>query len=180
MTFFERAEMIIEIERIPNDGLKVSRDFEFASDDLVEENTVFLEPVHVEGTIYRVGEEILIKGQLTTRLNLICCRCLSPYEFLVDSEFDLIFLPEDFKDPKEQLEPEDMSKLFYQKQSIDFKEVILEQLNLTFPMRPLCSDECQGLCPVCGNRIDDGTCSCTENELDQRLVKLKTFLKDRR
>ena len=84
--------MIIEIERIPEEGLKVSRDFEFACDELVEENTVFLEPVHVEGTIKRVGEEVLIKGQLTTRLNFVCCRCLTPFEFPVDSRKTLGFL----------------------------------------------------------------------------------------
>ena len=171
--------MIIEIERIPEEGLKISRDFEFTCDELVEENTVFLEPVHVEGTIRRVGEEVLIRGQMTTRLNFVCCRCLTPFEFPVDSVFDLIFLPEELEDPKEQLENEDVSKLFYQKRSIDLENVILEQLNLTFPLRPLCSDDCQGLCPVCGNLVDEGSCSCTKNEADHRLDKLKTFLRDK-
>lgn len=171
--------MIIEIERIPEEGLKVSKDFEFACDDLVEENTVFLEPVHVEGTIHKLGEEVLVKGQISTRLNFVCCRCLTPFEFPVDSVFDLIFLPEDFEDPKEQLDKEDMSKVFYQKRSIDLEDVILEQLNLTFPMRPLCSEDCQGLCPVCGNLVDEGSCSCAKSEIDHRLEKLKTFLRDK-
>ena len=171
--------MIIEIERIPEEGLKVSRDFEFTCDELVEENAVFLEPVHVDGTIRRVGEEVLIKGQINARLNLICCRCLAPFEFPVDSVFDLIFLPEELEDPKEQLENEDMNRLFYQNPSIDLEDIILEQLNLTFPLRPLCSDKCQGLCPVCGKLVDKGTCSCTKNESDHRLVNLKTFLRDK-
>lgn len=171
--------MIIEIERIPEEGLKVSRDFEFACDELVEENTVFLESVHVEGVVHRIGEEILIKGRLTTRLNFICCRCLAPFEFPVDSAFNLIYLPEELEAHKEQLENEDLSKLFYQKRSIDLEDVVLEQLNLTFPLRPLCSDNCQGLCPVCGNLVNEGTCSCTKSEADHRLDKLKTFLRDK-
>jgi len=172
--------MIIDIERIPEEGLKISKDFEFTCDDLVEENTVFLEPVHVESTVHRVGEEILIKGRIATRLNFVCCRCLSPFEFPVDSEFDLIFLPEELEDPKEQLENEDLGKLFYHKRSIDLENVILEQLNLTFPMRPLCSDDCQGICPICGNLIDEGSCSCAKGKSDHRLDKLKTFLRDKR
>lgn len=171
--------MIIEIERIPDEGVKVSRDFEFTCDELVEEKGVFLEPVHVEGIIRSVGEEVLIKGQITTRLNFICCRCLAPFNFPVDSVFDLIFLPEELEDPKDQLESEDVSKLFYQKRIIDFEYVILEQLNLTFPLRPLCSDDCQGLCPVCGNLVDEGICTCTKSESDHRLDKLKTFLRDK-
>ena len=72
-----------------------------------------------------------------------------------------------------------MNRLFYYKRHLDLEEVILEQLNLTFPLRPLCSKSCQGICPVCGKLIKEGKCSCTGKGSDQRLEKLKIFLRDK-
>jgi uncharacterized protein len=172
--------MIIDIDRLPKKGLKVSKDFEFLSVDLVEENAVFLEPVHADLTIKKIGEEICIKGRIKIRLSFICSRCLVPFEFPVDSGFDLIYLPEEFEVVKDELDSEDVSRLFYHSQKIDLKDVVLEQLNLTFPVKPLCSADCQGICPVCGKIIKDGQCSCERSDSDPRLEKLKIFISDKR
>lgn len=167
------------MSNLPAEGLKVNKDFEFLSTDLVEENTVFLEPVHADVTIKKVGEEIFINGKISTCLSFICCRCLSPFEFKVDSGFDLVYLPEELDDFKEKLDGEDINKLFYHGPKIDLKEVLLEQLNFTFPLRPLCSKACQGICPVCGKVISAGKCSCIADESDPRLEKFKLFIRDK-
>lgn len=171
--------MIVDIERLPAEGLRISKDFEFLSTDLVEENTVFLEPVHADVLVKKAGEEIFISGRISTCLSFICCRCLSPFEFKVDSRFDLAYLPEELDDYKEKLEGEDINKLFYYSQKIDLQEVLLEQLNFTFPTRPLCSKSCQGICPVCGKVISGGKCSCVANESDPRLEKFRLFIRDK-
>ena len=171
--------MIIDVERIPSDGLSIVKDFEFSAREIVEENVVFLEPVHVEVDVCRTGEEVLIRGRMVTRLSLVCCRCLVPFEFSVDSDFNLVFFPEELDVVRDQLDQEDIDKLFYQPCGIDMDSVILEQLNLTLPLRPLCSMDCQGICPVCGKLLKEGSCSCTASEADHRLEKLKTFLRDK-
>ncbi len=172
--------MIIDLDRLPEDGLNVSKDFEFFSSELVEENTVFLEPVHADINIRLLGEEIFITGRFTTCLSFVCSRCLSPFELNVDSRFDLVYLPEELDMVRDQLDDEDMGQLFFYSQKIDLKDVILEQLNLTFPVRPLCAKDCQGICPVCGKIIKEGDCSCAAHELDPRLEKFKDFLRDKR
>jgi uncharacterized protein len=172
--------MLIEIDRLPKEGLRVSKGFEFLSCDLVDENAVFLEPVHAEVFIRKLGEEILVKGQITTKLSFVCGRCLTPYEFPVDSKFDLVYLPEELDDPKEELEDDDMDRMFYRNRQIDLRTIILEQLNLTFPAKPLCSESCEGICSVCGELIEDGRCSCAVKESDPRLEKLKNLIRDKR
>lgn len=172
--------MIIDVERLSEDGLEVSRDFEFASTDLVEENAVFFNVVHAKMTVKKIGEEIFVKGRISTRLSFVCSRCLSPFDFPVDSRFDLVFLPEELDIVKEQLENDDMERLFYCSRSLDLKEVVLEQLNLTFPFKPLCSPSCQGICPNCGKVIKKGGCSCVTEETDLRLEKLKIFMRDKK
>lgn len=172
--------MIIDIDRLPEEGLNVSQDFEYFSADLVEEDAVFLEPVHAEALVRRVGDEVFIKGRIKSCLSFVCSRCLVPFEFPIDSPFDLVYLPEELEVLKDELEAEDIDTAFFPDRRIDLKEVVLEQLNLTFPVKPLCSRDCQGLCPVCGKIIKSGRCSCITEESDPRLEKLKTFLKDRR
>ncbi|MFQ6109669.1 MAG: DUF177 domain-containing protein [Candidatus Aminicenantales bacterium] len=172
--------MIVNIDRLPKEGLKVCRDFEFLSVELVEESAVFLEPAHVELMVKRVRDEIAVKGRIKTRISFNCSRCLVPFEFPIDSRFDLVYLPEELDEVKEELDSEDMDRFFYYNQKIDLKAIVLEQLNLTFPVKPLCSENCQGICPVCGKIIRDGECSCVRTKSDPRLEKLKIFIRDKR
>jgi uncharacterized protein len=171
--------MLIDIDKIPKEGLKISKDFEFLNVDLIEENAVFLQPTHADVMIKKAGDEIWIKGRITTRLSFVCSRCLAPFEFPIDSKFDLIYLPEEFDEIREQLEDKDLNKLFYYKHHFDLREVVLEQLNLTFPFRPLCSENCQGICAVCGRIIKEGKCACVGKVTDPRLQKLKIFMREK-
>lgn len=171
--------MVIDIDKIPKEGLNVSRDFEFLNVDLVEESAVFLDPTHADAVVRRVGEEIWIKGRLTARLSFVCSRCLTPFEFPVDVSFDLIYLPEELDLMKEELEDDDMGRIFYHDNQIDLREVILEQLNLTFPLKPLCSEDCEGICPVCGQVRHGGNCGCQVKEKNLQLKKLKNFLREK-
>lgn len=175
-----KKTMFIEIDKLPKDGLKLSRNFDFPSLDLVEEDAVFLRPVHAELTIKKIGQEIWIKGRISTCLSFVCSRCLTPYEFPVDSKFDLVFLPEDFHELKDELDDEDIDQLFYRDHHIDIREVILEQLNLTFPAKPLCAENCEGICAVCGEIRQSGNCKCLVKESGPRMEIFKTLVKDKR
>jgi uncharacterized protein len=172
--------MLIEIDRLPEEGLSVSRDFDFLGVDLVEENAVFLEPAHAEILVRKVGDEAWIKGRLTARMSFVCSRCLTPFEFPVDSRFDLVFLPEELETAKDELGDEDLDTLYHYDRKIDLRAVVLEQLNLTFPPKPLCSETCEGLCAVCGELLREGKCSCEVGEPDPRLEKLKILVRDKR
>jgi uncharacterized protein len=172
--------MIIDIDRLPREGLKISREFEFSNGEIIEESAVFFQPVHVEMSVKKVGEQVFIKGRIKTILSFVCCRCLVPYEFPVDSHFDLVYLPEELEQAKDELGSDDLNTSFYYSRRIDLREVVLEQFNLTFPVKPLCSENCQGICPVCGRNINSGECSCIRDDSDSRLERLKIFLKDKR
>jgi uncharacterized protein len=171
--------MIIDIDKIPQDGLAVIRDFEFLNVDLVEEDAVFLAPAHADVLIRKIGDEIWIKGRLTARLSFICSRCLSPFEFPVDSNFDLVYLPEELNMMKDELEEEDLGRGYFRDNQLDLRGVILEQLNLTFPLKPLCSAGCEGICAVCGQVRRDNSCACQVKEEDPRLSKLKNLMRDK-
>jgi len=172
--------MLISVGKLPKEGLEISKDFEFFSTDLVEESAVFLQPVCSEMNIKKIGNEIRIKGKVKTCLSIICSRCLIPFDFPIESNFDLAFLPEELNLVKEGLGSDDLNNFFYYNRQIDLREVVLEQLNLTFPVKPLCSEECQGICPVCGKNQQLGKCGCVVKKSDPCLQKLKFFIKNKR
>ena len=49
------------------------------------------------------------------------------------------------------------------------------QLHFEFPMAPLCSNDCKGLCPVCGCDLNVQQCSCDIRTVDPRLAVLKNL-----
>jgi len=172
--------MLIDIDRLPNDGLKISRDFDFPSSELIDEDAVFLRPAHADVSVRKIGDEVRVQGRITTCLSFVCSRCLTPFEYPVDSKFDLVFLPEELHEVRDELDDEDLDQLFYKDRQIDLGEVILEQLNLMFPAKPLCSEGCEGICAVCGRIRRRGECGCQVKEAEGRLGQLKIFLKDKR
>ena len=172
--------MLIDIDKLPNDGLKISRDFDFPNSELIDENVVFLQPAHADVSVRRIGDDVRIQGRVMTCLSFVCSRCLTPFEYPVNSKFDLVFLPEELHELRDELDEEDLDQLFYKDRQIDLREVILEQLNLTFPAKPLCSESCEGICAVCGRLRRHGECGCQVKEAEGRLDQLKIFLKDKR
>ena len=171
--------MLIDLDRLPKEGVRLSRDFEFLGLDLVEENAVFLEPAHAEVSVRLVGDEILVQGEVSARLSFVCSRCLTPFEFPVASRFDLVYLPEDIDALSEELSDEKIDQMFYSGRQLDLRAVVLEQLNLTFPAKPLCASDCEGLCAVCGELIRDAKCSCLVKEPDSQWNKIKFPVRDK-
>jgi uncharacterized protein len=171
--------LLIDIDRLPKEGLRLSSDFDFPSLDLVEENAVFLEPAHAEVVVRMLDDEILVQGEITAKLSFVCSRCLTPFEFPVQSKFDLVYLPEELDGLTDELSDDEIDRMYYRDRHLDLKAVILEQLNLTFPAKPLCSPSCEGICAVCGQIVRDGACSCVVRESDPRWSKLKSVVKDK-
>lgn len=171
--------MLIDLDRLPKEGVRLSRDFEFLGLDLVEENAVFLEPAHAEVSVRMVGDEILVQGEVSARLSFVCSRCLTPFEFPVASRFDLVYLPEDIDALSEELSDEKIDQMFYSGRQLDLRTVVLEQLNLTFPAKPLCASDCEGICAVCGELIRDAKCSCLVKEPDSQWNKIKFPVRDK-
>jgi uncharacterized protein len=65
----------------------------------------------------------------------------------------------------------------YRDESIDLGHVVLEQFVLALPMKPLCQDECRGLCPVCGANRNREACECKQEWIDPRLAALADLKK---
>ena len=116
-----------------------------------------------------------VAGHLSGEIEVTCSRCLEPFRLPVSSDFDLRYVPraENTGEDEQEVEEDDLETAFYAADQIDLGALVMEQLHLAMPMKPLCSPDCKGLCPECGTNWNTGTCSCTHQWTDPRLDALK-------
>jgi uncharacterized protein len=145
-----------------------------------EEYTV-VAPVHLVMDVHKDGEAYRVTGRVQTRLQLVCGRCLDPFEIPIDSAFELRYVPEiqaGAEGEEREVAEDDLTTAFYKEDSIDLGELMHEQFVLSLPMKPLCSEACKGLCAQCGTNLNKATCDCTPEWTDPRLATLKGIFKE--
>lgn len=170
--------MKIYINDIPPEGLSL---------DLKEEGSTlaslaggldfsFLSPVVAHLSVTRKGEDVSVCGDVSTKASLTCSRCIRKFDFTIETHFSVFFtrLREEAKE--RELKKEDMELNLLDGDEIDTDAILLEQIALEVPIKPLCSPECKGLCPRCGADLNQGRCGCPEEErIDPRFARLRDF-----
>jgi uncharacterized protein len=134
-------------------------------------------PVALSFDILKDKEQFHLTGTVRTTLELPCSRCLEPFRSPVDASFDLRYQPHALNtgSDEREIEEDDLSTAFYENDEIDLGQLMREQFYLSVPMKPLCQDDCRGLCPVCGTNLNRGTCECKRDWVDPRLAVLKNL-----
>jgi uncharacterized protein len=137
-------------------------------------------PLETEGSAELLANtlgEIRIKGHVKVRMGADCDRCLEPAEFPVDSDFDLFYQPAEEAAPEEDVEIDagETEIAFYEGEGIELKDVLREYVLLAMPMRRVCREECQGICPVCGQNRNLVRCGCAAKPVDDRWAALKNL-----
>jgi uncharacterized protein len=61
----------------------------------------------------------------------------------------------------------------------EIDDLVREVIILAVPLKPLCSEDCKGLCPICGTDLNRSQCSCVKKETDPRWDKLKGLLSEK-
>lgn len=116
--------------------------------------------------------EYVAEGSAKVTLDLNCSRCLDPYPFAHSSKFHVRFRPrpEGFTEEQE-IEiagEEELDVEFYSDRTIPLRDLATEQIQLTIPMKPLCDENCLGLCPKCGVNRTRERCNCDDSVTDAR------------
>ena len=132
-------------------------------------------PVEVAFDVYKDKEKFRLVGDVRTELEVVCSRCIEPFRLPVNAHFDQRYLPASAASNEEDREipEEDLETSYYRDDQIDLNELLREQFYLVLPMKPLCREECRGLCPQCGTNLNSGTCDCEAVWEDPRLAPLK-------
>ena len=134
----------------------------------------FPSPMKVSGEITNTAGYMRMTLTMSVDYEAQCARCLSPVngEFTLDLEKTVA--------PRNLLGDLDESKLdefaIIEDGFLDMDEQLREQLEMEFPMRFLCKEDCKGLCPKCGKNLNEGECDCDHREFDPRLEPLRKLL----
>jgi uncharacterized protein len=126
---------------------------------------------------------IHVKGTIKGHIPLQCTRCLEEYHQAVDikvSEFyrrrDLPLVSEAGEELPEEMEVPEEDAYLIDEGRIDLNTMVNDLVLLSFPIKRLCSEECKGLCPVCGRNLNEGECGCERGKRDPRLEVLRDLL----
>jgi DUF177 domain-containing protein len=130
-------------------------------------------PVRIEARAEAGGPaEYVVDGTVHFTADFNCSRCVEPYPFANTSNFHVRFRPRpaalvDGEDV-EITEPEELDVEFYTERSVPLRDLAFEQVQLSIPMKPLCDENCLGLCTQCGANRNRESCRCEESVADAR------------
>jgi DUF177 domain-containing protein len=132
-------------------------------------------PVHLDMQIHKDKDRFRLVGTVRTELELLCSRCLEPFRMPVVLDFDQRYVPQSDASAEMETEvaEEDLETSFYRNNQIDLDVLLREQFYLALPMKPLCHDDCRGLCAQCGTNLNSGSCHCGPGWEDPRLSALR-------
>jgi len=168
--------MLFDLRQLHGDRAHVERTFEAAAFEPPDEDYRVSAPVHLSMDVEKASADVFrVAGRVSTRLELECGRCLEPYEIAVDAPFELRYVPqsENSGEGDHEVGEDDLTTAYYREGVVDVIDLLREQFQLALPMKPLCSEACQGLCAVCGTNLNRGTCQCQRNWEDPRFAALK-------
>jgi uncharacterized protein len=149
--------------------------FEIPASELDRDEVAGTSTIELEARVESSGTpgEYLADGDSRVTMDLNCSRCLDPYPFANSAKFHVRFRPrpEGSGEENEEVEirgEDELDVEFYSQRSVPLRDLASEQIQLAIPMKPLCSDNCLGLCPKCGANRNREQCNCEEAGTDER------------
>jgi uncharacterized protein len=130
--------------------------------------------VQGELTLTRTNDGILTQGTLATATELTCSRCLKAFTCNIPLHIGEEFFPTIDIITGIKLPPpeEEGSFTIDEHHVLDLTEAIRQYIVIALPMKPLCKDECAGLCSICGKDLNLEECGCHKEEIDPRWAEL--------
>jgi uncharacterized protein len=148
-----------------------------------------LEPIGFRIEAHRMGEEVYLEGRAEGVVELQCSRCLARYRHVLREPFRLVLEPAGDRSPADPEAAEalandgvclgdEIEAGWFRGNEIHLRAFFREVISLALPVKPLCDEDCAGLCPHCGIELGVETCGCRETKSDSPFAVLAA-LRDR-
>lgn len=138
--------MRVKVKRIPyNERIKGTDRVKASSWDLDSEEITFVDDVYLDCSFININGNIEVKGIAFVRQDVRCSRCLEVVR--KDKQFDFSF----------SYNKSDLGEF------LDIDKDVREEMILNWPMKPLCSQQCRGICPDCGKNLNYEQCVCAKS-----------------
>ncbi len=144
------------------------------------------EPLRMSVSAYRMGDDLLLQGEILGGLPLECGRCLARYRHELREPFRLVLEPAGTREPSDpegaaalarygMCLAEELEAGWHRGSEIDLSGFVHEVVCLSLPVKPLCREECAGLCPRCGADRNAGPCGCPDEPGDSPFAALRAL-----
>lgn len=164
----KKKSLRVPIHSIPPEGLEVEVDLgeKYFSRWQEEDPGLEFSAAQINGAVRleKHGRDILVRGHLQGQLQLACSRCVENFAQQVNGDFDLLLVPGPGpgSSEDEELSAPDLDLDYYAGETLDLEAILREQIILMVPLKPLCTEDCQGICPRCGAVLNQEACSCKQ------------------
>lgn len=135
--------MKINVNSIPVEGVSLTEAQEASSWDLDSRDISYMGDISLVASFFKEGGTVSVQVKVSSSRQVQCSRCLE--EFIQD-------VKEEFKFYYKVLPDQDY---------LEIDEDIRQEMILNFPLKPLCKEDCKGICPVCGKNLNNEECSCS-------------------
>ena len=135
------------------------------------EEVRLISKIGIDLQVTRVLKEVAVVGNVRLSIETPCSRCVEPVRVELNPSVSLVLSPGDkLKDEDHNLEHET-----YQGDEIDLSNYVREQVAISLPVKVVCSEDCKGLCTICGTNLNQKTCTCERENTDPRFAILKNL-----
>jgi uncharacterized protein len=149
-----------------------------AFENLDKKQFTMQSPVLFELLVTKQDDSVKIRGPVKSTVTLTCSRCLEEFTYSFDTNLDVELAPKGFLPHSSEVElrADDLDIYYYEGDEIDLDPLIYDEVLLNIPIRPLCRENCAGLCHACGKNRNIESCSCNQPGNTILGEKLKKFL----
>ncbi len=132
--------MKINVNEIPKVGMSLKESFEPVSLDIDTDQIKLSGPVDIRAEVTMDSENVYVDVSIQGVMRITCSRCLADSDRVISKDFHLCY---------------ELSESI-----IDLTGDIRQEIILDYPIKVLCKDDCKGLCPHCGQNLNEMVCDC--------------------
>jgi len=170
--------MFLSVKEMELRKIRFDETFEAGQIEFASENLEQTSPLHAVGSaelLKNTGGEVRIQGRYTVGLTAHCDRCLVSARHPLDAGFDLFYRPAATiaRDEEIEIDEGETEIGFYDGGGLELEDILREQILLALPMQRVCSEDCKGICPICGKNRNQSDCDCSISKVDDRWGALR-------
>lgn len=166
--------MILDLSQFDSFPAKVILEAGPEAIEIDFDSVVRVNSAELDLNIQKSGEEFYCQGNAVASVRMTCARCLEEFDLELANSTDFIVCSKQWYDNQGDVkDTEDYA--FFQGGELhaDVTDIVRQAIIISMSLKPLCSEDCRGLCPTCGVNRNEASCECRKERTDGRWEALK-------
>jgi|SRR5687768_12180349 len=176
------TDLIFNVAQLLKEQVGATRKFSLATDELMLDDGSSLgdsggelvaRDLDGEVKVTKLKDGVLVQGDVEAKVSLECSRCLERFDLAVDASLEEQFQPTIDVETGAPIRPDAIVETegvfeIDANHMMDLGEPVRQALLVALPMKPLCREDCKGICPRCGANLNEIDCGHTDEQEDNR------------